>query len=187
MKRLAVALAALAALSACAPMPPVNFSVPNVTSSTRKLDAELRSMTVTVARPEEATGKIPAGIENKVPQLWQTALQESLNKKAIFRDDAPEKVNLSVKILKFEPLAFGMSMTTEVAARYELQNRFNGDVIYSQNITSTGTVSADYAFAGATRMVESANRAVQNNIALFLQALETVDLNKPMERTTASK
>lgn len=169
-------------------MPPLNFSVPNVGYSTHKLDAELRSMTVTIARPDEATGKLPAGMETTVPQLWQTSLQESLNKMAIFKDDAHEKVNLSVKVLKLDPPSFGAAMTTEVEARYELQNRENGDIIYSQTIASTGTVSATYAFVGVVRMRESINRAVQNNVSQFLQALETVNLDKPMFPTkSASK
>jgi len=33
---------------------------------------------------------------------------------------------------------------------------------------------------GITRARESINRSVQNNIAQFLQGLQTVDLNKPM-------
>ncbi len=39
---------------------------------------------------------------------------------------------------------------------------------------------AGYAFAGVIRARESINRSTQNNIALFLQALETVDVSKPM-------
>ena len=39
----------------------------------------------------------------------------------------------------------------------------------------------DYApLSAAVRVKESVNRAVQNNIALFLQATETIDLAKPM-------
>lgn len=167
-------------------MPPLNFSVPNVGYSTHKLDAEMKSLTVTLARPDEATGRMPAGIEGIVPALWQTSLIESLNKMAIFKDDAPEKVNLSVKVLKVAPPAAGLSMTTEVEARYEIQNRANGDIIYSQNIASSGTVPMDYAFMGIVRARESVNRAVQNNVAQFLQALETVDLKKPMFPTKAA-
>ena len=46
--------------------------------------------------------------------------------------------------------------------------------------TSEGTTPWDYAFEGIIRMREAINRAVQNNILLFLQALETIDLSKPM-------
>jgi len=61
-------------LSGCGSIPPLNFSVPNVGVSQKKIDAEMKSMTVTIARPDEKTGELPVGMEQMVPQLWQTAL-----------------------------------------------------------------------------------------------------------------
>jgi hypothetical protein len=167
-------------LTACQSIPPLNFSTPNVGVSQKKIDAELKSMTVTIARPDEKTGELPVGMETIVPQLWQTALTESINKMAIFQDDAIKKVNVSVKILKLNIPGGGFSMTTETAARYEITDRKNGDIIYTQDISSEGVVPMDYAFLGLTRQRESINRAVQNNITQFLQALETIDTSKPM-------
>jgi len=40
-------------LSGCASAPPLNFSVPNVGVSEQKIDAEMKSLTVTLARPDE--------------------------------------------------------------------------------------------------------------------------------------
>jgi len=167
-------------LSGCGSVPPLNFSVPNVGVSQKKIDAEMKSMTVTIARPDEKTGDLPLGIEQLVPQIWQTSLTEALNKMAIFQDDAVKKVNVSVKILKLNPPGAGLAMTTETAARYEITDRKTGDVIFTQDITSSGTTPLDYAFMGVARARESINRAVQNNITQFLQALETVDIQKPM-------
>jgi hypothetical protein len=167
-------------LSGCAPIPPLNFSVPNVGVSTRKLDAEMRSMTVTIARADEKTGELPLGMEQMVPQLWQTALTEALNKMAIFQDDAAKKINVSVKILKLDIPGAGASMTTETAARYEIIDRRTGDIIFTQDIASSGTTPFDHSFLGVARARESLNRAVQNNITAFLQSLETVDVQKPM-------
>lgn len=178
MKFSAVILALL--LAGCATRPPLNFSVPNVGVSQRKIDAEMKSMTVTIARPDEKTGALPVGMEQMVPQLWQTALTESLNRMVIFQDDATMKVNLSVKILKLNVAGPGFSMTTETGARYEIIDRKTGDLIFTQDISSSGTTPADYAFDGIARIRESINRAVQNNITQFLQALETVDVRKPM-------
>lgn len=168
-------------LSGCgATIPPLNFSVPNVGVSQKKIDAEMKSMTVTIARPDEKTGDLPVGMEQMVPQLWQTALTEALNKMTIFQDDATKKVNVSVKILKLSPPGAGASMTTETAARYEIMDRKSGDVIFTQDIASSGTTPFDHSFLGVARARESINRAVQNNITQFLQALETVDVQKPM-------
>jgi hypothetical protein len=175
-------ISALAAvlLSGCGSVPPLNFSVPNVGVSQKKIDAEMKSMTVTIARPDEKTGELPVGMEQMVPQLWQTALTEALNKMAIFQDDASKKVNVSVKILKLAPPGAGASMTTDTAARYEITDRKTGDIIFTQDISASGTTPFDYAFLGVARARESINRAVQNNITQFLQALETVDIQKPM-------
>ena len=179
--RASLAVAILSILMVgCASRPPMNFSVPNVGVSQKKIDAEMKSMTVTIARPEEKTGSLPAGMEQTVPTQWQTSLTEALNKMAIFQDDATKKVNVSVKILKLELPGFGAGKTTETAARYEITDRKTGDLIYAQDIQSKGEVPWDYAFEGITRAIESINRAVQNNISQFLQALETVDASKPM-------
>lgn len=170
----------LLVLSGCATNPPMNFSVPNVGVSQTKLDAELKSLTVTLARPDEKKGDMPAWAEVEVPTLWQTALVEAVNRMTIFRDDASRKVNLSVKVLALDVPNFGASFTTKTVARYELIDRATGDVIYTQDISGSGTVPAGYAFAGVIRARESVNRAVQNNISQFLQALETVDVTRPM-------
>lgn len=189
---IAVAITA-AILSGCGTVPPLNFSAPSVGMSSRKIDAELKSLTVTVARPDEKTGNLDlkyasmdmngqggsAG-DQMVPQMWQTALTEALNQMVIFQDDATKKVNLSVKILKLDVPGAGASFTTNTTARYEIMDRKTGDLIFSQDISSSGTTPMDYAFLGVARMKESINRAVQNNISQFLQALETVDVNKPM-------
>ena len=168
------------ALSGCAALPPLNFSVPNVGVSDTRIDAELKSITVTLARPDEKTGQLPADAQHEVPQMWQTALIEAMNRMAIFRDDAPKKLSLSVKVLKLDVPEFGASMHTDSAARYELIDRETGGIIFTQDIAATGEVPFNYAFAGVTRARESISRSVQNNITQFLQALETVDIEKPM-------
>lgn len=173
------------ALSGCAAMPPPNFSVPNVGPSQHKLNAELKSITVVIARPDEKTGELPVSVGVFVP-LWKSALEDALNRMAIFKDDARKKVSLAVKILKFDPPSFGADMTTTAGARYELLDREDGSVIYTSDIETDGVCPFDYAFVGATRAVESWNRAVQNNISKFLMQLETVDIGKPMFPTNAS-
>lgn len=160
-------------------MPPLNFSAPNVGYSDKKIDAELRSATVTVARPDEKTGAIPHDT-NAVQPVWAVALQEALNKMAIFRDDAPTKANLSVKILRIDGPVNPFNMTVETEARYELVNRENGDIIFTQDISAEGVTPLDFAFEGLVRKREALNRSVQNNILQFLLALETVDVTKPM-------
>lgn len=68
-------------------------------------------------------------------------------------------------------------MITEVVARYEIVDRATGDIIFVRDIESSGTAPVSL---GAARLQESINRAVQNNIARFLQETETIDLGRPM-------
>lgn len=167
-------------LAGCASNPPLNFSVPDVGFTQRKIDADMRSLTVSLARPDEAKGKIPAAAQHEVPQMWEAALTEALNRMAIFSDNAERKVSLSVKVLELDVPSFGASMTTTTTARYELIDRRDGSIIYTQDVAASGVVPAGYAFAGIIRARESINRSVQNNISQFLQALETVDVSRPM-------
>ena len=163
----------------CVSLPPVNFSAPNIGVSSTKLDAELKSLTVSIARPDEDAGEIDPGIGTHTGS-WKTALEEAFNRMAIFKDDSPRKVSLAVKILKLGVPRFGAGMTTHASARYEIIDRSDGSIIFTTDISTTGDVPFDYAFAARVRLLESINRSVQNNIIQFLQVLETVDMDKPM-------
>ena len=175
--------------SACTKRLPVNFSAPNIGVSSTKLDAELKSLTISLARPDEAIGKIEVPLVwchgdfcpiSLYVGVWKTALEEAFNRMAIFKDDSPRKVSLAVKILKLGVPRFGAGMTTHASARYEIIDRSDGSIIFTTDISTTGDVPFDYAFAARVRLLESINRSVQNNIIQFLQVLETVDMDKPM-------
>lgn len=180
MKKIILAVFFALILSACAQdIPPLNFSVPNVGPSTTKLDAQVKSLTVTIARPDEAKGSIDPNTSG-LTEMWKESIQEALDHMAIFKDDSKNNISLSVKILKFDAPSFGASMTTDTTARYEIIDRRDGSIIFTQDIDARGHVPGDYAFLALTRVRESINRSVQNNIAQFLQTLETIDLKKPM-------
>lgn len=194
-QHLFVAAITVTLLSGCGSMPPLSFSVPNVGVSQKKIVAELKSMTVTIARSDERTGaldfQIAARDPNQIPssaqaeqmitQLWQTSLAEPINNMAIFQDEAIKKVNLSVKILKLDVGYGGFTKTTTTEARYEIVDRKSGDLIFTQNITSSSAATDSSACMNGFACVrEAVNKAVRNNITQFLQALETVDVQKPM-------
>lgn len=166
-------------VAGCAAPPPVNFSVPDVGVSTKKIDAEVKAITVTLARPDEKKGDMPLGIES-ITNFWKESLQESLDRMAIFKDDSKNKVSIQVKILAFDIPSFGFEMSSKSIARYEIIDRNTGGIIYTQEFSSKGIVPVGHAFMGVTRARESINRAAQNNIKQFLQAIETIDIDKPM-------
>ena len=175
---------------------PLNFSVPNIGLSARPLDAEIRSLTVTLGRPDEQVGLIDWEFIDvtgggAITAAWQIAMQEALDRTLIFRDGGSKKVSVAVKILKLE-ISRGFALTersVETVARYEVIDRTNGDIVYTQEIAAFGVVPIDFAselmmmdadYAGQLGIREGVNRAVQNNISLFLQAAETIDLTRPM-------
>ncbi len=71
-------------------------------------------------------------------------------------------------------------MHTYTTARYELIDRNTGSIVFTADVDSDGRVGGDDNFFGAIRARDSASASVQNNIAAFLQQLETADLSRPM-------
>ena len=166
-------------LASCQSMPPIDFTVQDVGLVSIRKNVELMSLTVGFA-PQTQQKKVEAG--HAIPPLWKESLQDAINRSLIFTDDADKLINLSVRITEFDVPSAGFSMTTKVSAIYEIVDRSNGDLLFAQEISSEGVVPMDYAFNGATRMVESWNRAVRNNIADFINILGQADLSKVMFR-----
>jgi len=165
------------AVTGCTGVPPVDFTVQDVGMIDNRKNAELKSLTVGFA-PQSQQSKVEANAT--IPPLWKESLQDALNRSLVFRDDMDKKVNLSVRITEFDVPAGGASMTTRVSAIYEIVDRSNGDLLFTQKISSEGVVPWDYAFVGVTRAVESWNRAVRNNIADFINIMDNSDISKPV-------
>ncbi|MGP2288468.1 hypothetical protein V5O65_22200 [Escherichia coli] len=69
MKKIILLAMIIGSLTGCASVPPLNFSTPNVGVSQKKIDAEIKSLTVSLARPDEQKGDITAGMEAITP-IW---------------------------------------------------------------------------------------------------------------------
>ena len=173
MKRFAACLSALL-LSACAQgIPPLNFSVPNITPSPVKVDAEVKSITVALARADEQETVFQPGQETLTP-IWKNGLEEALDKAAVFRDDAARKVSINVKVLKVEVPPLGLSFTVTAAALYTVRDRASGTALFSERIETIGTTPTGFSFLGIARAREAVNRAVQANIARFIERVPSI-------------
>lgn len=175
--RLLFLSALIVTLTGCQMAPPVDFTVQDVGMVESRKDAELRSLTVGFA-PQSQQRRVEA--DASIPPLWSESLQDALNRSLIFKDDQDTKVNLSVRITEFDIPAAGISMRSKVSAIYEIINRENGDLLFAQEISSEGVVPMEYSLIGATRAIESWNRAVRNNIADFINILEQSDISSPV-------
>jgi hypothetical protein len=174
-----IAVLSFFVLTGCSTIPPVDFTVQDVGIVDNRKDVELKSLTVGFA-PQTQQSKVQANAT--IPPLWKEALMDALNRSLVFKDDMDKKINLSVRITEFDIPEVGASMTTRVSAIYEIVDRNNGDLLFTQKLSSEGVVPFDYAFMGAIRAVESWNRAVRNNIADFINILDSSDISKPVFR-----
>lgn len=168
-------LGTVLALGGCASAPPLNFTAKEPITPASRINAELKSISVTVAQASEAQGKMRfnLGYSETIPALWKTSLEDSINRSLIFSDSSTNKVNVRATILEFYPPLMGASMTTFTTAKYEVQDRADGKVLFSETIRADGHVPAGYAFLGSTRVMESINRSVSSNITEFLKRLDS--------------
>lgn len=168
---LAVAGACFILIQGCA-APPMNFSVENVEPVSKKVDAELKNVNVMWGKSSELVGSVPSDWSTDTTQAWSMALTDAVERAAIFRDDAPNKMTLSVRILELDAPGMGITMVTDATARYDLIDRSTGKAVRSEVVKSKGEVPMGYSFYGYKRAVESVNRAVQQNIKAFLARFE---------------
>ena len=178
--RWVMAVLAAAALGGCTQNTrPLNFSLPDVSPAQVRQNAELKTVSMSTAVPGEAAGKIAALTDITVP-AWKVALEDAIDRSAIFLDDSPRKLSLVVKITQFDAPTVGFDKNTTATARYEVIDRATRATLFISDVTSTGHVPAGFAFAGAERSWESINRAIRSNIQQFLQQLGSADLSKPV-------
>ena len=158
---------------------PLNFSGVDVAPSSVHQPAELKAVSMSTATPGEAAGKISPVTDIAVP-AWKSALEDGIDRAAIFQDEAPKKLSLVVKITQLDVPTFGLDMTTTATARYEIVDRATHDTLFISDVTSVGTVPASYAFVARERVWESINRAVRANIQQLIEQLRGADLSKPV-------
>lgn len=171
---------AAAFLQACAsvPNPPLNFTPTTVARAQTRHDAEVKTVSVTVAQAGDRKGKVIFANEYSkiIPDLWKSSLEDALNRKLAFTDSSSKKATLSVKIVEFVfPTHNGGTIptcTTKVTAIYQITEREGGSVLFEKEVPSKGVVPWNYASAVVTRLTESINRAVQENIQSFLEELD---------------
>ena len=164
-------------LSGWQTIPPLDFNVQDVGMVDHRKNAELKSLTVGFA-PQAQQKTMETN--STLPPIWKSGLTDALNRSLVFQDDQSIKVNLSVRIVEVDAPDAGFDMETKVGAIYEVIDRGNGAMLYSELIESKGVVPMDYAFMGIVRARESVNRAIRNNIADFIHSLDQADLAKPV-------
>jgi hypothetical protein len=160
-----------ALLGACAANPTqVNLVPANVTRSQQPFDMELKTVTVVIADKPSNTGKVM--MSATFPPLWRDSLQTSVDKAGLFKDDAAKKVTISTLVTRFEFNDVGFSNTVDVDATYSVVDRSNGNTIFEKSISTTGSNNAGKTVNARERLINLWNQVTQENISIFISALE---------------
>jgi hypothetical protein len=169
--RLLALVAVCALLGACAGRPTqVNLVPPTVTRSQQPLDLELKTVTVVIADIPSQTGKVM--INATCPPLGRDSIQTSVDKAGLFKDDAAKKVTISTLITRFEFNGVGFSNTVDVDATYSVIDRSNGNKIFEKSVSTTASNNAGKTFNASERLINLWNQATQENISIFISALQ---------------
>ena len=166
----------------CNTLPPLSFSVTDLSPAKSRMEAEVKSVNVRVAQTQESTGNIRAtdfekleggGSGTVIADQWKSSLQDAIDRKLLFKDNVARTVTISVAILKLNSPNFSFSRFTEVEARYEVMDRATGQILWNRQIHTEGRASVDEAVIGSTGFRLSINKAVQANIREFIKQIES--------------
>lgn len=171
-----IAAVSLALVGCATQAPTLDFVPRDVLPTGKKIDYELKSISVSVAKEDERLGATQVGLfgnqyESSFRQSFKDSLEEAIAKAAIFNDLSDKKLSLTAKVMQFETPGFSVGFDTTFVVRYQLLDRSTGKLVFTRDIRANGTVPFDHAFLGAIRFTEARNRAVRSNIEQFVSAL----------------
>jgi hypothetical protein len=164
-------LIACALLGGCATkFQQVNLVPVGITRSSAPFDLELKTVTVAIAAPDLQTGNVR--MNATFPPLWRDALQNVIDQAGVFKDDAARKVTVAAVIKKFDFNPSGFSNTIKVEADYSVVDRSNGQILFEKDITNSASAGAGDEWVAQNRVIMLWNKATQENIRTFVQALK---------------
>lgn len=156
-------------LTGCQPRPEVNASVHTVPISTQKIDATLELVTVQLAPDHMRQGYLPPETQALTP-AWQNSVVDALAQSQIFTPGSPNKVNIQVNIIRLDHKQNdNMDITTTAIASYEVYDASSQQLLWIRGVSTSNTVSYQEATVQGTRERISLNRAIQSNIAKFVE------------------
>jgi uncharacterized lipoprotein YajG len=170
MRRWFVGLGILALmLAGCQSEPHVSATVSNVPLSTQKVNAQLGEVLVSIAPVSEQQGYMRPEVQALVP-MWRESVMDSLTRSQVFTVGATQKMDVRVKIIQLSQTRNpDLGVSTTAVASYEVIDSATGEVKWVRGISSSSTVSYQQEPVQSARDRVSLNRAIQANIAQFVQ------------------
>lgn len=163
-------------LGACATpkFEPINLTPENIPQAKQQLDAELRSTTVMLAPKGEQTGEVK--VQPDFLNLWRDSLQTSLDKAAIFKDDAKRKISVEAYVKKFDFNSEGLSNEVTVEVTYKVIERSNKAIIFEYNTMTSSKMDSGEVWVAIERLKRIWNKATQESIYQFVSALNNAKI-----------
>lgn len=146
-----------------------NFDV-HLPKTNYPLDYKLANINVQIANNQEKTGDIDV-LNASFTEDLQNSLLKALTEASVFAVNSNNIVSIKALVLKKDAPMAGFTMTIIVEIMYEIKNT-HGDLLYHNIIHSKGVATVSDEFVGAKRVALANDRAIQNNIKLFIKDLE---------------
>lgn len=140
----------------------------------KELDYALSQVNVQLANEQKKTGDLDV-FDTEFADKYEKSLIEVLRTTKIFNNKSDNKINIKVLVLKNDAPSFGFDMTIYTEVEYTIKNNL-GKTFYSKIISADGTATAGEKFAGVERMMLANDRAIRNNIKLFLDDIQTTTI-----------
>jgi len=146
-----------------------NFDV-HLPKTTYPLDYKLANVNVQIANNQQKTGDIDV-FDASFTENFQSSLLKALAETSMFDVNSNNIVSIKAMVLKKDTPMAGFTITIVVEVMYEIKNT-HGNVLYHNIIHSKGVATVGDEFVGVKRGALANDRAIQNNIKLFIQDLE---------------
>ena len=119
---------------------------------------------------------------------FREALALSLDRHGVFCPyEALARYRLEVVLVELNQPSRGFTFNVTSYVRYKLTRSADGQVLFDELVSSAGTATIEDAFIGIERLKIANERAIQHNIARFLERLEAAPRAEQPVQDTAPR
>lgn len=174
MNRVAIVLCLFLGACATPKYEPISLTPENIPQSKRQVDAEVKSIAMMLAPQSQQTGEVR--VDPGFLNTWKDSLQVSLDRAAIFKDDAKRKVSVEGHVKKFDFNPTGLSNECFVEVTYRVTDRSTKAVVFEYDTKTTAKMDSGEVWVAIERLKRIWNRATQESIRQFVVALDGANL-----------
>lgn len=156
-------------LSGCSVKNDFNVTLPANYQAQQK-NYNLETVNAQLAAENKKTGDIDI-FDEAYTQKFENSLTKVLNDTKFFKNDAQDSLRIKVLILKNDVPEFGFQISVYADVMYEIKNK-DGKILYSRIIQSQGMATVGDEFVALNRVILANDRAVRNNIKLFVDDIK---------------